>query len=382
MAGETWTPVGKVAPTPKGAWSNSTAYTHLDIVSSGGSSYIANLDVPAGTAITNTTYWMKLADKGDTGNTGATGNGISSVEVEETSVSGSAHTYLMTISFTDGTSYTYEYEVTDGNVTSVNGRTGAVTGLAENDGYYENMTVGNAEQLLSSVYVDDSVPYNFRTSGGSADIGDRAFEDAVVGGTIAWNQMMPIPSSSKSMAESGVTIVDNRDGSYTVSTDSGGATAQITKGLDSISFETNHIYAILGSPSSSTSDNYFLYSATTGAITGSGKIYKKTSATSSATLSIIVKQGATITTPVKFVPNVFDLTQMFGSTIADYIYSLEQSNAGSGVAWFKSLFPKPYYPYSAGELIHVNASSHNTIGFNQWDEQWEVGGINAGTGQN
>ena len=28
---------------------------------------------------------------------------------------------------------------------------------------------------------------------------------------------------------------------------------------------------------------------------------------------------------------LFDLTQMFGSTIADYIYSLEQANAGAGV---------------------------------------------------
>ena len=40
---------------------------------------------------------------------------------------------------------------------------------------------------------------------------------------------------------------------------------------------------------------------------------------------------------------VFDLTQMFGSTIADYIYTLEQNTAGSGVAWFRKLFPKDYY---------------------------------------
>ena len=49
--------------------------------------------------------------------------------------------------------------------------------------------------------------------------------------------------------------------------------------------------------------------------------------------------------------NVFDITQMFGSTIADYIYSLEQSQAGAGVAWFKKLFPKDYYPYSEPAII-------------------------------
>ena len=47
----------------------------------------------------------------------------------------------------------------------------------------------------------------------------------------------------------------------------------------------------------------------------------------------------------------FDLTQMFGSTIADYIYSLEQSQAGAGVAWFKKLFPADYYPYSEPTII-------------------------------
>ena len=46
-----------------------------------------------------------------------------------------------------------------------------------------------------------------------------------------------------------------------------------------------------------------------------------------------------------------DLTKMFGSTIADYIYSLEQSQAGAGVEWFKKLFPDDYYPYSEPTII-------------------------------
>lgn len=47
----------------------------------------------------------------------------------------------------------------------------------------------------------------------------------------------------------------------------------------------------------------------------------------------------------------FDLTQMFGTTIADYIYSLEQATAGAGVEWFKKLFPADYYPYSEPTII-------------------------------
>lgn len=64
------TDLGKVCVTPKGAWSSGTAYEFLDIVSNGGSSYLALQDVPANTALTNTSYWFVLAAKGDKGDTG------------------------------------------------------------------------------------------------------------------------------------------------------------------------------------------------------------------------------------------------------------------------------------------------------------------------
>lgn len=57
---------------------------------------------------------------------------------------------------------------------------------------------------------------------------------------------------------------------------------------------------------------------------------------------------------------VFDLTAMFGSTIADYIYSLEQATAGAGVAWFRKYFQEDYYPYSANTLQSVQATAHKT----------------------
>lgn len=79
---------------------------------------------------------------------------------------------------------------------------------------------------------------------------------------------------------------------------------------------------------------------------------------------------------------VFDLTQMFGSTIADYIYSLEQATAGSGVAYFRSLFPKDYYAYNAGQLMSVKTSAHimkdasnNVIGNYALDSDLELRGI-------
>lgn len=67
--------IGAIYPLHKGAWSEAEAYDFLDMVTKDGSSYlcIAEDGAPAGTAVTNTTYWALIAQKGDTGATGATG---------------------------------------------------------------------------------------------------------------------------------------------------------------------------------------------------------------------------------------------------------------------------------------------------------------------
>ena len=72
---------------------------------------------------------------------------------------------------------------------------------------------------------------------------------------------------------------------------------------------------------------------------------------------------------------VTDLTQMFGSTIADYVYSLEQSQAGSGIQWLKDydLIDDQYHAYSQGSLESVNVSAHKMVGFNQWDGTYTNG---------
>lgn len=43
-----------------GEWNASTAYNNLNIVTQNGSAYIAKQNVPAGTLLTNTNYWMKI----------------------------------------------------------------------------------------------------------------------------------------------------------------------------------------------------------------------------------------------------------------------------------------------------------------------------------
>ena len=54
--------LGKVRHTLKGEWDSNVDYEIMDVVYYEGLSYEALIDVPIGTPITNTSYWMKLVD--------------------------------------------------------------------------------------------------------------------------------------------------------------------------------------------------------------------------------------------------------------------------------------------------------------------------------
>ena len=92
--------------------------------------------------------------------------------------------------------------------------------------------------------------------------------------------------------------------------------------------------------------------------------------------SMVLGAGQALTA-VKGRDNVFDLTQMFGTAaVADYVY-------GQGAGYFRKWFPNGLYAYNPGELKSVEGlQSHDTVGFNLWDEEWEVGGISKSSGGN
>ena len=101
---------------------------------------------------------------------------------------------------------------------------------ADIDGTYPDLTAGkaitaehaqNAEQLDSTVSVEDSEPYNFRTSGGANDIGNRE-NDQLIGGSIAWNQLVNTTDTSVTV-QSGHKLVTYISGSWDVIQSDGNA---------------------------------------------------------------------------------------------------------------------------------------------------------------
>lgn len=330
-------------------------------------------------------------DKGNTGNTGATPN-LSVGTVETTAepmvtITGTAENPVLNFGLVKGdkgdTGEVSEAELTE-----------TLEDYAKKDG-----TVANAEQLISTASIEDSVPYKFRTSGGSVDIGNRE-TDMIVGGTIAWNQKV---ENGNFASASGWSLYNANASSMSISDN------VCTQTIASIPTSTfmwmvqgpiNNHYVVVG-------HKYFVGvdvlapRAMSFLVSTNGNESVSTRQTVANTWTSISR----ITAPTReqgyfgVYPwsasevevgdvykyrnaQIFDLTQMFGSTIADYITSLENANRGAGVSFFRSLFPKPYYEYNAGELLSVSGlQSHDMVGFNAWDEEWELGGLDGNTGE-
>lgn len=247
------------------------------------------------------------------------------------------------------------------------------TSKADIDGSYDGLTAGKAliaEQIESTVYVEDKVPYNFRTAGGSANIGNR-LTDKLVGGSIVWNQLVQngtFATTDNWSPSNGTRTVSDNELTVTISSGNNYALAYqgitVTSGhkvlmmcdakVGTATRAQLQFYANSSSMVETTSTSY----ERIGIIGIAGDEYTRIRLRTTGTDG----QTAIFRNAVSY-----DITAMFGSAIADYIYSLETATAGAGVAWFTKLFPKVYYAYNAGAIMSVNVSAHNTIGFNAFN---------------
>lgn len=230
-------------------------------------------------------------------------------------------------------------------------------------------TVASAEQLLSDVGTEDKAPYLFRAT----PYDSTRVDEEVVGVSVGWNQLMNPANYPSTTTINGITFTKNADGSVSIS---GTADALAEFVLNAyVDIPKDHVAFMRGCPSNGSANTYYLVDnnqSTNKYDYGSGIIYKITTVSNRASIRIRVASGAVITTPVTFLPQFIDLTAWFGSTIADYAYTLETATPGSGVAFIKALLPGGYLAYSAPTLKSVSGlSGHKFVGFNQWDEKWE-----------
>ena len=297
----------------------------------------------------------------------------------------------------EAVTFTSKHRLGNGNLEAYSGRFKIETskdGETWETKYTSSGNESTVEYELPSA-LEDKVPYLFRKSVG----GDRAIEE-IVGGSVVWNQL--VQNGDFSDGTTGWRIYDVTYGSLSVS--NGIATITYTE-----PGEGSYKWGLYktGSPLTSETGHKFLAISTVKSdFTGQIRYEVGNNIVSAITLvsgqwvecpcicekvstgtGFIVKpvlanivNGSTL--QIKNV-QLFDLTTMFGTQIADYIYSLEQSSAGSGIAKLRSwgFFTKDYYPYCLPTIRSVSGLIEKRyVGFNQWDEEWEVGAYNANTG--
>ena len=253
------------------------------------------------------------------------------------------------------------------------------------DGSYETMTVGNAEQLVATVGIEDSTPYNFRTSGGSVDIGDRETVNAVVGGTVAWNQLtQELNSAYWTTSNASVTYADGV-ATMIASAKYGGLQLRNAYSIDTLA---NHVYLMALSVKPTTAlelrinfaqagNAWTSQTLTAGAWNQCARYFKPTESYNGNVFYIQDSRSADWDAVDIKNCVMIDLTQLFGSNIADYLYSTYTASAC--LQYFRKLFPKDYYAYNAGELLSVNTSQHKMVGFNAFDKSKVVDGFISNT---
>lgn len=177
----------------------------------------------------------------------------------------------------------------------------------------------------------------------------------VAGNSVAYNQLNA--NSSSSETKNGITFAKNSDGSWSVS---GTATADTFKSLmGGIALYNGHKYLVKGSPNGSSEETYGLvdaWSGIGGVVDQNGKIITLTS-DKTYQPAILVKNGVSISTPILFRPQVFDLTLMG----LDSVSTVEEAKSE---LLKRGIDIDQYNPYSEGEIRNTTASGVKVNGYN------------------
>ena len=208
--------------------------------------------------------------------------------------------------------------------------------------------------------LNDNVPYLFRSVPSGLGILPKAY-DEIVGGTVAWNQLLDASNISQTYQipfKNGCVLTQGHKMLFYFDHTIINQTATPTAVWLYVNQNGDRLVEkrIILSPATSYIYNCEVNAVADGWIggqSGQNSCWVYTANPSNSNRKTIM---------------CIDLTLLFGSAIADYIYTLETTHTGDGVAFFRSLFPKPYYAYDAGSLQSVNTSEHKMVGKNRFDK--------------
>lgn len=241
--------------------------------------------------------------------------------------------------------------------------------VAQKDGYYGGLVAGRSENLIDAKGVGALQSFIRRQSGGGTAIADdgAGIIQEVRGKSLVWNQLL---DENTAFDKNGGTLT--QDGDVVTFTASGHG-QQAYKYINSV---ISHKYAsFVTFKKYSTDANVALRSFGTNT---NGK------ATTDWQKVGVINTASTTSNSVGVIDNSvsdFDSIQIKNLMCIDLTLMFGAGNEPSTVEEFEAMFPKSYYPYTSGQIINLTTNALETVGFNQWDEEWEIGSINASTGE-
>lgn len=239
---------------------------------------------------------------------------------------------------------------------------------ADIDGYYSTLTAGSAENLIGRGTVP--AEYTRRTSGGSADIGSGAAAiEKIHGNTIAWNQLLA-NGNFASVATWGTVSC-----TYTVANN----IATITLNTANTQFYQIVSNAVAG-------HKYYMGFWAKGSTAGKINLSAQVSTLSSKLVDIDATNWVrcsriyTADGNGNMEVNLRNNTMPNGSQVfAKGFICVDLTLYGNDTlttAEFEELYPLDWYVKNTGSLVSLTGTGIETNGFNQWDEEWELGSIN------
>lgn len=274
--------------------------------------------------------------------------------------------------------------VNNGTLTIQKNGTQVATFSANQSG---NATANITVPEVGETDTTNSTPYLYRASQNS---GDRCYLRQLIGASFGVNQLFPIDSYTYSNKGYSISCVN---GKLTV-TGTSQESAYVSLFPSSIYQQVkpiqNHKYLLycVGTHNF----NYLRFSIygdtiqhinLTAANNNTTIINCTSTNTTDAELQAYRVNGSSISGTIQ--TYFADLTQMFGTAIADKAYTMEQTTAGSGIAWLKSygFFTESYYPYNAGSLVSVQTSRKVNTEKNLFDpsQLFEVSGLTENNGE-
>ena len=279
-----------------------------------------------------------------------------------------AEAYDQTATYNTGDVVMYEFLMYKCKEDNVTGNWDATkwerTTAAETGGEASDLSVKVPEVISTgdkACYVKRAIP----TAGALAE-GQK-----IVGATLAWNQLVDTLDGLNTQTQ-GTTVTRNTDGTYSVS---GMGSGNHFCSAPDFEYGVNHkylyrftggkngiIYQIALIKTGQTTVYKVSFNATDIDTETSGIINCSESNLQYLRSRFYTTQDYSGNTTVNL--QLFDLTALFGSTIADAIYQMEQTTAGSGVVFFRKYFPEDYYAYENGKLESVNVSAHKAYDSN------------------